>query len=79
MTLKNAIDFKGFETIHNIVPNIDDQLLCPDVQTEVEHMHAELHRSLEIFQQNLNKLVLNVKHKKIMRLQQMTLHDMFKQ
>ena len=76
---KNATDFKGFEALHNIVLNIDDQLLCSDVQTEVGQMYDELRRSFETFQRNVNKLTLNVKREKFMHLRQMTLHDMFKQ
>ena len=31
---ESATDFKGFEAaLHNTIPNIDDQLLCSDVQT----------------------------------------------
>ena len=30
---ESATDFKGFETLHNIVLDIDDQLLCSNVQT----------------------------------------------
>ena len=30
----SAIDFKGFEALHNIVLDIDDQLLCSNVQME---------------------------------------------
>ncbi len=32
---ESATDFKGFEALHNIVLDIDDQLLCSDVQMEV--------------------------------------------
>ena len=58
---------------------IDDQLLCSDIQTEVGQMYDELRQSFETFQQNGNKLALNVKRKKFMHSQEMTLHDMFKQ
>ena len=37
-----VIDFKGFEALHKIVLDIDDQLLCSDVQTEVGHTCEEL-------------------------------------
>ena len=33
---------KGFEALHKIVLDIDDQLLCSDVQTEVGHTSEEL-------------------------------------
>ena len=76
---ESATVFKGFETLHNNVLDIDDQLLCSDVQTEARHMYDELRRSFELFQRNVNKLSFNVKHKKSMHSWQMTLHDMFKQ
>jgi hypothetical protein len=31
---ESATDFKGFEALHNIALDIDNQLLCCDVQTE---------------------------------------------
>ena len=46
---KSATDFKSFEALHNIVLNIDDQLLCSDVQTEVGEMYDELRRWFETF------------------------------
>ena len=55
----SATDFKGFETLHNTVLDIDDQLLCTDVQTEAEQIYDELQRSFETFQRNINKLTLN--------------------
>jgi hypothetical protein len=42
-------------------------------------MYDELRRSFEAFQQNVNKPTVNVKHKKFMHSQQMTMHEMFKQ
>ena len=76
---ESAIDFKGFKALHNTILDIDDQLFCSNVQTEVGHMYDELRRSFETFQLNVNKLTLNVKQKKFMHSWQMMLHDMFKQ
>ena len=76
---ENATNFKGFEAIHNTVLDIDNQLLCSDVQTEVEHMHDVLRQMFKAFQRNVNKLTLNFNCKKFMHSRQMTLHDMFKQ
>ena len=59
-----ATNFKGVEAPHNIVLNIDDQLLCSGVQTEAGEMYDELRRSFETFQRNVNKLTLDVKCKK---------------
>ena len=75
---ESATNFKTFEALHNIVLNIDNQLLCSNVQTKVEQMYDELWRSFETFQQNVERLTLNIKCKKFMCSQQMTLHDMFK-
>ena len=76
---KSATDFKGFKALHNIVLDINDQLLCSNIQIEAGQMYDEVRRSFETFQRNINKLTLNVKHKKITHLRQMTLHDMFKE
>ena len=43
---ESATDFKGFEALHNIVLDINDQLLCSDVQTEAGQMYDELRRSV---------------------------------
>ena len=40
---------KAFEALHNIALDIDDQLLCFDVQTEAGHMYYELQRLFETF------------------------------
>ena len=76
---ESATDFKGFEALHNTIPDINDQLLCSDVQTEARQMYDELWRLFKTFQRNITKLTLNVKHEKCMHTRQMTLHDMFKQ
>ena len=59
---ESATDFKGFETVHNTILDIDDRLLCSDTQTEVGQMYDELQRPFETFWQNINKPTLNVKH-----------------
>jgi hypothetical protein len=76
---ESATNFKDFEALHNTVLDIDDQLLCSGVQAEARHMYDELQRSFETFHQDVNKLTLNVKHKKIVHSWQTTLHDMSKQ
>ena len=47
---ESGTDFKGFEALHNIVLDVDDLLLCSDVQTKVGHIYDELRRSSETFQ-----------------------------
>ena len=37
--MKGATAFKGFEALHNIALDINDRLLCFDVQTEVGQMY----------------------------------------
>ena len=46
---ESAIDFEGFEVLHNIVLDIDNQLLCFDVQTEAEQTYNELQQLFETF------------------------------
>ena len=77
--IESSANLKGFEALHNIVLDIDDQFLWSDVQTKAGQMYDELRRLFETFQPNINKLTLNVKRKKIVHLRQMTLLDMFKQ
>ena len=50
---ESATNFKGFKAKHNTILDIDDQLLCSDVQTEVGHMYDELRRSFKTFQRNI--------------------------
>ena len=42
------------------VLDIDDRLLCSDVQMKVIHMYDELWQSFEVFQQTFNKFTMNV-------------------
>ena len=74
-----ATDFKGFEALHITVVDIDNQLLCYDVQTEVRQMYDELWRLFWDVVVNINKLALNIKCEKFRHPQQMTLLDIFKQ
>ena len=46
---ESATDFKGFGALHITVFDIDDQLLCYDVQTEGGHVYDELRQSFEMF------------------------------
>ena len=38
---ESATDFKGFEALHNTILDIDDHLLCSDVQTERGQIYDE--------------------------------------
>ena len=46
---ESATDFKGFEALHNTISNINDQLLCSNVQIEARQMYDELRRLFEMF------------------------------
>ena len=37
-----VLPFKGFEALHKFVLNINDQLLCSDVQTKARQMYDEM-------------------------------------
>ena len=56
---ESAIDFEGFEVLHSIVLDIDNQLLCFNVQTQAEQTYDELQQLFETFHRNTNKLTLN--------------------
>ena len=62
---ESTTNFKGFEALHNIVLDIDGELFCSHVQTEVGQMHDDLRRSFETSQRNDNKLTWNVKRKNL--------------
>ena len=72
------LTLEGFEALHNIVLNIEVQLLCSNLQAKVGYRYDELRQWFETFQQNVKELALNVKCKKIMHSRQMTMHGMFK-
>ena len=46
---ESATNFKGFEVLHSIVIDIDNQLLCFDVQTEVGQIYDEVRQSFGTF------------------------------
>ena len=63
----SAIDFKSFGALHSIVlDDINNELICSNVQTQAGQMYDELQRLVETFQHNINNLTLNFKRKKIM-------------
>ena len=60
-----ALELNTCRAQHTIVLDIDDQFLCSDVHTEAGYRYDELWRSFETVQRNVNKLLLNVKRKKV--------------
>ena len=45
---ENNVTFCGFEHIYNKVLEIEDQLLCPDVQAQAGNYYNELRNSFEL-------------------------------
>jgi hypothetical protein len=47
--LKNEVIFQGFDSLYEQVFEIEDQVLCPKVQTEVEETFDDLKNLFESF------------------------------
>ncbi len=47
--LENGVIFQGFDSLHKQVLDIKDQLLCPEVQAEVEETFDDFKKSFESF------------------------------
>ena len=67
--------FEGFEDLYEQVLDIEDQLLCHEVQIEADETYDDLKKSFEVFQNKLRTLLLRAKRKKLHNLRQMTIHD----
>ncbi len=75
--LENGIIFQGFDSFYRQVLDIEDQLLCPEVQVEAEETFDDLKKSFKSFQSKIQMVGLKAKRKKLQNLHQMTIHDMF--
>ncbi len=75
--LENKIIFQGFDSLYKQVLNIEDQLLCLEVQVEVEETFDDLKKSFESFQNKIQTVDLKTKRKKLQNLSQMTINDRF--
>ncbi len=75
--LENRIIFQGFDSLYKQVLNIEDQLLCLEVQAEAEKTFDDLKKSFESFQSKIRTVGLKAKHKKLQNLRQMTINDIF--
>ena len=60
------------------VLEVEDQLLCPDVQAQAENDYNDLKNSFDLFQQKLRQVVLKAKRKRERNMHQLTIHDLFK-
>jgi len=74
--LGNIVVFKGFESLYKQVVDIEDQLLCSEVQERVEETFDDLKKLFESFQSRVWVVTLKAKRKNLQNLHQMTIHDM---
>ena len=74
--LESGVVFQGFESLYKQVLDIEDQLLCSEVQIEADDTFDDLKKSLS-FQSKIRAVSLKVNRKKLQNLRQMTIHDMF--
>jgi len=74
---QDRVEFHGFESLYKQILEIEDQLLCSNVQTEVEEAFDNLKKSFEEFYAKVRAIILKARRKKNQNLRQMTIHDMF--
>ncbi len=74
--LGNTVVFKGFESLYKQVVDIEDQLLCSEVQEEAKETFDDLRKLFESFQSKVRAITLKAKRKSLQNLRQMTIHDM---
>jgi len=75
--LENEVIFQGFDSLYKQVLDIEDQLLCLEVQIKAEETFDDLKKLFESFQSKIRTVGLKAKRKKLQNLCQMTIHDMF--
>ncbi len=75
--LENKVIFQGFNSLYKQVLNIEDQLLCLEVQAKAEETFDDLKKSFESFQSKIWIVDLKAKCKKLQNLRQMTINDRF--
>ncbi len=65
---QDGVEFHGFESLYKQILDIEDQLLCSNIQIEAEKAFDDLKKSFEKFQAKVRavvlKVVLKAKHKK---------------
>ncbi len=77
VSLENGVIFQGFDSLYKQVLDIEDQLLCPEVQTNAEETFNDLKKSFKSVQSKIRMVGLKAKYKNLQNLCQMTVHDMF--
>ncbi len=61
---QDKVEFHGFESLYKQILDIEDELFCSNVQTEVEEAFDDLKKSFEEFQAKVRAIVLKAKCKK---------------
>jgi uncharacterized protein YigE (DUF2233 family) len=74
---QDRVEFHGFESLYKQILDIEDHLLCSNVQIEAEEAFNNLKKSFEEFQAKVRAVVFKARRKKNQNLRQMTIHDMF--
>ena len=74
----NDVTFSEFEYIYNKVLEVEDQLLCPVMQTQAGNYYNELRNSFELFQQKLRQVIWDAKRRRERNMYQLTIYDLFK-
>ncbi len=75
---ENKVIFQGFDSLYKQVLNIEDQLLCLEVQAEAEETFDDLKKSFGSFQsKKIQTVDLKAKCQKLQNLHQMTINDRF--
>jgi dihydroorotate dehydrogenase len=58
---QDKVEFHGFESLYKQILDIEDELFCSNVQTEVEEAFDDLKKSFEEFQAKVRAVVLKAK------------------
>jgi len=61
---QDRVEFHGFESLYKQILDIEDQLLCSNVQTEAEEAFDDLKKSFQGFQAKVRAVVLKARRKK---------------
>jgi len=75
--LENKVILQGFDFLYKQVLNIEDQLLCLEVEAEARETFDDLKKSFESFQSKIQTVDLKAKCKKLQNLRKMTINDRF--
>ena len=77
VTCANATE-QNATAIYKKVLEVENQLLCPDVQVQTRNYYNELRNFFELFQQKLRQVILDAKRKRERNMHQLTIYDLFK-